>query len=316
MLTLSRPIPKSRERHLLFALPRCHVEDFGALLEAYHDNKIKVELLAYGKTMPDADNLAAGGGHWDAILFAGPARYAPGTRLPGLFLEAGNGRKIPVAWLPVRDRISNRRFAAAAARVHQRARERTTVALLGQWHPRYLHLADRIENLLDRRVRTFRWTADVIGRDELVEALGTGLGLAIYVGHGRSVGWVGYRGLRARHFDSFRGEPLGGVVSLCCRTASRRRTGLSYAETLPLLGVTAASFGAVTETLHTDNTRWAIRICETLALGVDTLGELIARSAPPNPSATMPYRLIGDPLAPLAAENNGAKRAGKIPTFP
>jgi hypothetical protein len=156
----------------------------------------------------------------------------------------------------------------------------------------------------------------VIGRDEVIDALGSGLGLAIYVGHGRSVGWVGYRGLRARHFDSFRGEPMGGVVSLCCRTASRRRTGLSYAESLPLRGVTAASFGAVSETRHTDNTRWAIRICETLALGVDTLCELIARSAPPNSSATAPYRLIGDPFAPLAAENSGAKRAGAIPTYP
>ena len=155
-----------------------------------------------------------------------------------------------------------------------------------------------------------------VTRDELVEALGSGVGLAIYVGHARSTGWVGYRGLRARHFDSFHGEPLGGIVSLCCRTASRRKTGLSYAEALPLEGVTAASFGAVTETRHTDNTRWAMRICETLSSGVDTLGELIVRSAPPNYSATTPYRLIGDPLAPLAAEHVGAKRAATISTYP
>ena len=177
------------------------------------------------------------------------------------------GRRVPVAWLPVTSPAALRRFAATAARVHRRARQRTTVALLGQWHPRYLHLADRIEKLLDRRVRTFRWTSEVIGRDEVVQALGSGLGLALYVGHGRSVGWVGYRGLRAHHFASFRGEPLGGVVSLCCQTASRRSTELSYAESLPLQGITAASFGAVTETRHTDNTRWAVRICDTLACG-------------------------------------------------
>ena len=301
---------------VLLAAPRERLRDLAQLVEAWHDAGIRVTCTRYALAMPDIQAVVRGQAGLDAALLVGPAQRAPATVLAAPFAADRDRRRIPVAWLPGASSAACRRFAAAAARVHGRARERTTVALLGQWHPRYLHLADRIENLLDHRVRTFRWTGDVIGRDELVEALGCGLGLAIYVGHGRSVGWVGYRGLRARHFDSFRGEPLGGVVSLCCQTASRHRTELSYAESLPVHGITAASFGAVTETRHTDNTRWAIRICETLASGVDTLGELIARAAPPNLSATTPYRLIGDPLAPLAAENTGAKRAGAISTYP
>ena len=304
------------KRRVLLAAPRARMPDLAALVEAWRDADVRVERVAFDEAIPDLHGLIGARDDLEAALVAGPARRAPAIVLEGPFALDRRGRRVPVAWLPITSPAVLRRFAAAAARVHRRARERTTVAVLGQWHPRYLHLADRIEKLLDRRVRTFRWTSEVIGREELVQALGSGLGLAIYVGHGRSIGWVGYRGLRARHFDSFCGEPLGGVVSLCCQTASRHRTELSYAESLPLQGITAASFGAVTETRHTDNTRWAVRICDTLASGVDTLGDLIARAAPPNLSATTPYRLIGDPLAPLAAENNGAKRAEIVPTYP
>jgi Peptidase family C25 len=304
------------KRRVLLVAPRARMPDLAALVEAWREAGVHVERITSAGAVPDLHRLIGARDDLEAALVAGPAKREPASVLQGPFALDRGKRCVPVAWLPIMSPAALRRFAAAAARVHRRARERTTVALLGQWHPRYLHLADRIEKLLDRRVRTFRWTSEVIGRDELVEALGSGLGLALYVGHGRSIGWVGYRGLRARHFDSFRGEPLGGLVSLCCQTASRHRTELSFAESLPLQGITAASFGAVTETRHADNTRWAIRICDTLISGVETLGQLIARAAPPNLSASTPYRLIGDPLAPLAAGNGGAKRAARVPTYP
>lgn len=297
-------------------MPQSHLDDFAALLEAWRGRGIDVEVLPYESAMPDMARLTAARTRLDAVLLAGPARYAPGTALPGPILHNSAGQPVAAAWFPVKNSETNHRFAAAAARVHRRARQTTGVALLGQWHPRYLRLADRIETLLNGGLKTFRWTGEAIGRQEVVAALGSGLGLALYVGHGRPVGWVGYYGMRSRHFEDFRGEPLGGMLSLCCRTASRRRTGLSYAEALPMMGVAAASFGAVTETLHTDNTRWAVRICEALLSGVDSLGELILRAAPPNPSALRPYRLIGDPLAPLSAELSGLQKAGRVKTYP
>ncbi|MFN8301661.1 MAG: C25 family cysteine peptidase [Saprospiraceae bacterium] len=307
---------KLPDRQLLFVVPQTHRADFAELVLAWHAHGIAVEVLEYGEERPDVVELAARRAPLDAVLLAGPARFAPSTVLPGPIVHNAEGRAIPAAWFPIKSREANLRFAATAARVHRRGRQTSSVALLGQWHPRYLRLADRIETILQKDLPTFRWTGERIGRDEVVAALGAGLGLALYVGHGRPAGWVGYYGLRSHHFDTFDGEPLGGMLSLCCLTASRRRNGLSYAEALPLRGVTAASFGAVKPTLHTDNTRWAVRICEALTSGAQSLGELIASAAPPNPSAVLPYRLIGDPLAPLCAEKAGAQKAARVKVYP
>jgi hypothetical protein len=300
----------------LFAAPLRHLGEFGALLAAYAETGVSVHLHGYSDSMPAASELVARSEGMDAVLLAGPARHAPSTALPGPFLTSPDGRRVPAGWLPIKGAGPTRRFVQAAARVRARRRTRRSVVILGQWHPRYLHVADRLEQLLAKRVRTFRWTADVIAREDLIGALGSGLGLGIYVGHGRPIGWVGYRGLRASHFDGFRGEPLGSVMALCCRTASRRRTGLSYAEALPLLGVTGASFAAVRETRHLDNTRWAVRVCEAVAAGVETIGDLVVSSAPLNPSASAPYRIVGDPLAPLATETAGERRAAAVRTYP
>jgi hypothetical protein len=315
MSTSSTATRRSRRR-LLLAAPRDQVGEFSSLVIAYQASGVDVELAVYRSgAPPTAAALIQQHPEIDALLLAGSARHAPRTVLPGPFLTLRDGRTVPAAWLPLRNRASTRRFMTAAVRVRRRARRRPTcVAVMGQWHPRYLHLASRMESRLPARVTSFRWTGEGLGRDELVTALGSGLGLGVYVGHGRPVGWVGYQGLRAHHFDQFTGAPLGGVVSLCCLTASRRRTGLSYSEALPLLGVAAASFGAVAPTRHTDNTRWAVGICAALAEPVDNLGDLLIRAAPTQLSARASYRIIGDPLAPLAAGAGAAARGGAVVT--
>lgn len=310
-------------RHLLFAVPREQQPDFGELLAAWRERGIEVEIVACDAGLPDPQALLQqADAPVDALLLAGSGRYAPSSALPGPWLRDRCGRRVPAAWLPLRGREANRRFAATAARVQRRAAQQVSMALLGQWHPQYLHVADRIEALLADRLRLLRWTGEAIGRDALVPALATGLGLGLYVGHGRPVGWVGYHGVRGRHFEPGRqqpdgspAEPLGALLSLCCRTASRRRVGLSYAEQVPLLGVAAASLGAIGDTLHTDNTRWAVGLCDALLGGARSIGELVARGAPASPAACAAYRLIGDPLAPLAAENAALARASAVPTF-
>jgi hypothetical protein len=173
----------------------------------------------------------------------------------------------------------------------------------------------------DGGVRAFRWTGDAITRESMVTAVGCGLGLGLYVGHGRPKGWVGYHGVRAHHFlesDEARGsrhDPMGAILSLCCRTASRKRVGLSYAESLPLMGVAAASFGAVKETFHSDNTRWAVGVCTALTEGARTVGELLVRAAPSSPAALSSYRLIGDPFAPLGSDDRSLRRARRVRTY-
>lgn len=307
---------------MLLVLPADALADFGELLLAWRERGIQVTTLVIDGAVPDVQTLLAGTETTDAVLLAGSARRAPATVVAGPFVTDRSGRRVPVAWLPLTGRANTRRFAATAARVQRRAREQAAVAVLGQWQPRYLRVADRIEALLAPRLRTLRWTGDVLGRDDTVRSLGSGLGLAMYVGHGRPVGWVGYHGVRAHHFErawadpAAPGEPLGAVLSLCCRTASRRRVGLSYAEALPLLGVAAASFGAIGDTLHTDNTRWAVGLCDALAAGAQTVGELIARGAPASPAAASSYRLIGDPMAPLSGTLRGLARAAGVTTYP
>ena len=303
-------------QRLLLVAPEAQLGDLDALIQAWHARGIKVVVDSYNQAMPTVSALLDDHDDIDALLLAGDSRRAPATVLPGPFLNDRDGRRIPAAWLPLRGAAANQCFAACAARVHRRAGGEQSLALFSQWHPQYLRVIDRIDSLVRAKWQTFRWTGDLITREGLVDAIGSGLGLGVYMGHGRAVGWVGYHGVRGHHFDAFKGEPMGALMSLCCRTASRRRTGLSYAEALALRGIAAASFGAISDTLHTDNTRWAVGLCDALSAGVQTIGELIVRSAPASPDACKSYRLIGDPLAPLTSSRAAVMDAFAVPTYP
>ncbi|WP_156044173.1 C25 family cysteine peptidase [Cellulomonas sp. HZM] len=249
---------------------------------------------------PAAGELSALARGADAVLVVGSARRAPRTAVPGPVVADGE-RGVPVGWVPMRSSAGLATFAEGAAQVHARAGTGRTVAVLGQRLARYDDLAGRIERavLPGSGVDVRRWTSYDVVRDDLVDRLGHGPALAVYVGHGRSIGWVGYAGLRAHHFGrpGRPARPVGAVVSLACRTASRQRTGLSFSEALVLRGVTAASVGAVGPTLHTANSRWALRVA-TGAARATTVGALVAEVAAADPFADR-YRLVGDPTAPL-----------------
>jgi hypothetical protein len=263
--------------------------------------------------------LADGAG---AVLVVGPRERSPRTVLPGPVLTARDGRVVPAAWLPATSPQDLARFARTAVSVHARAAaggqpargpERSrTLAVLGERHPRFDRLVDRIVRIGGESsergddgesggLHVRRATAYELSRDDLVDLLATGPALGVYVGHGRPIGWVGYAGTRAHHLADAVARPghrpPAAIVSLTCQTASRRRTGLSFAESLPLRGVTAATLGAVTSTVHTGNARWALRIARDLGT-VTTIGDLVVMVAPHDPHART-YRLLGDPTAPL-----------------
>jgi hypothetical protein len=249
----------------------------------------------------------------------GPRQRSPRTVLPGPVLRAPDGRVVPVAWLPETTPSDLARFARTAATVHARADgpgpgtvpSTRSLAVLGERHPRFDRLADRIVRIAGEppvgaettlgAVSARRCTAYELTRDDLVDLLSRGPALGVYVGHGRPIGWVGYAGLRAHHLAEHTSQahhrPAAAIVSLTCRTASRRRTGLSFAESLPLQGVAAAALGAVTATVHTGNARWAVRIARDLG-AARTIGDLVCQVAPHDPHADA-YRLLGDPTAPL-----------------
>lgn len=307
---------------ILLSAPRAALPHLAELIGAWQGIGARVQLNVFdSRELPDVQSIVAAGDALDAVLLVGSARRAPATVLRAPFAADRSGRRVPLAWLPASSPAALRRFAAAAARAHVRAGRRRAVALLGQWHPQYLRVVDRMSALVQDRMDTFRWSGECIARDEVVQALGSGLGLGMYVGHGRPSGWVGYRGLRSHHFASdvdgdAPTEPMGALFSLCCRTASRRGIGLSYAESLPLRGVAAAAFGATGDTLHTDNTRWAIGLCDAMNAGARDVGELVTAAAPASASAVAAYRLIGDPLAPLASTPAAIARARRVATYP
>ncbi len=252
----------------------------------------------------------------DAILVVGPRRRSPRTAVPGPFVTSRDGRRVPVGWVPDCGWEPVRRFAKTAARIHERSRsgERgRTVAVLAQRSRRYRDLSRRIERLLGESggtVRPLRWTADELGRDDLGRGLGYGLSAAVYVGHGRPVGWVGYRGTRAHHIAAA-DQPTAVVLSLTCLTASRRRVGLSFSEALVLGGAAAATFGAVCSTDHRWNARWALRISRALVQGSPTVGELVTSAEQGDPAVTG-YRIVGDPAAPLIDAPDAARRADAL----
>jgi hypothetical protein len=255
----------------------------------------------------------------DAVLLTYPRSRAPRTVVPWPAATVGDGRRVPVGIVPsAGDAVA--RFAMAAASVHLRAvgdpRPGTSVALLAQRSARYLDLAARIRRLLGEHERTaddvFWWPADEIVRDDLVRGLAAGLAVTVYVGHGRPRGWVGYAGVRAHHLsESDPGVPaeVGAiVVSLACQTASRYRTGLSFAEAVVAQGSAAGAIGAVSTTRHVANARWSLRLAAALGAGAATAGELLV-AAEPDALLGRCYRLIGDPLAPLLDAPGGRAAA-------
>jgi len=250
----------------------------------------------------------------EGLLLVGDRRRAPRTMLPGPFLIDPSGRTVPAGWLP--DLGSGLDvFAKAAARVQRRSGPPGPLAVLGQWEPRYLQLAGRLEANLSRGGEppfpVLRWTSERITRSDLVDGLRLGLGVGIYFGHGRPKGWAGYHGLRARHLVEAGGEPLGALFSVTCLTANRWRVGLSFSEAVVAGGAAAAAVGAVAVVAHVDNMRWMLGLADALRSGESRLGAALLAAAPRAMSQT-PYRIIGDPLALLAGTAEGARRAERV----
>lgn len=306
-------------RNLLIVAPKNLSNILGELCDAYTSRNILSVLKSYNYTIPNHTDLVNLSKGMDAVLLIGSRKRSPRTVLKAPFLHRPDGKTIPTSWLPVRDSGCVQRFTSIAATVQRRKRQLPSIALLSQRHPRFISLAGRVAEILrghDHNYPTFEWTSDLLLREEMIRGLGSGLGLAIYFGHGRPIGWVGYYGLRINHFENTGRQPLGALISLCCQTASRKKVGISFAENIVLKGIASASLGAVSDTLHSDNTRWAVRICNSLKDRPSTIGDLVVLAKPLQSSSFEAYRLIGDPFAPLSAPIVGVEIANTIKTYP
>jgi hypothetical protein len=306
------PEPRTALGAVAVVAPPAAVAALAPLLAAYQRGGRRVQVVAWAQEV-DLTRVAGGA---DGVLVVAPRRRSPRTVAPGPTVIDHTGRPVPLGVLPDAGPGPLARFASAAAAVHDRAAAGgapCSVAVLAQRSGRYRDLAGRILRLLGEAApgtARFEWTADELVRDDLVEGLGCGLGLAVYVGHGRPIGWVGYRGVRAGHLDEL-AQPVGAVLSLACLTASRKRTGLSFAEALPLQGAAAASLAAVGPTRHVENARWALRLVRAIAGGCPTIGDLVV-AAEPETALVRGYRIVGDPLAPLADAPGSAGAAAAL----
>jgi hypothetical protein len=246
------------------------------------------------------------------VLVASAGRWAPRSAVPGPFIVTSDGRRVPVGWLPIGGRgLGLDRFFTAAARVTSRpANAAPTLALLAQWVPRYLRLAERMDHHLPAGTGRVMWSADRITRDDLARALKLGLGSAVYFGHGRPSGWAGYHGMRAHHLlDAEGSEPLGAVISMTCYTASRWRVAASFAERVVLGGAAASAVGAVQPVEHLDNARWMLGLAAALAAGETAVGPALCAALTSGPTR---YRIIGDPLASLCGTPEGWSAALQV----
>lgn len=287
----------------------------GALIDAYKENDIIVDYLGYNNHVPDENELSDATDNKNAVLYFFPGNRSPRTIINHFFLINKSGKKVPVGLVPIKDNLND--FVQCAAKVHTRIKDVLTMALLAQRHPRYIRITNRIETILNEkpdRFPFFKWTGDVIFREDMVKGLNGGIGIALYVGHGRPVGWVGYYGLRIRHFENPE-NPIGAMISLCCHTASRRKVGISFAEQMVLKGISASGVGAVTSTLYSDNTRWAVQLTDIISSEVYNIGDLLIKACPLNDSAYKPYRLFGDPLSPIQTSLHCVENANNIKVY-
>jgi len=309
-------VSSSPEAWLLLA-PRRALPALAPLIRAHAAHRPVQLVTRDHDAAPACEEIERELTHAAGALLVADVRRSPRSLLPGPFLCDGSGRKVPVGFLPLADAAALTRFASAAAQVQLRPSAPGPLALLGQWDAQVERMIDRSLRILHRPTESqcptvLRWTADRIVRRRLLEALRVGLGAAIYFGHGRPYGWVGYHGLHARHLCHARGEPTGAMLSLTCHTASRRRVGRSFSESLVLEGVAAAALGAVSATHTVDNWWWGARLCEELAHAPATLAEWLLRACPPRAHAVASYRIIGDPLARLAGASDAAERCRAV----
>lgn len=243
----------------------------------------------------------------ETLLVIGNPNDSPRSAVSGAVAD-DNGRAVPVGWMPEDDRLAA--AAVAIARVAKRSGPVGPVLLLASQEQRSVAVLDQVSARL-RTMHVHRWEAARVVRPTLLPALRSGAGVALYAGHGTPLGWVAYGGVTAADFAGL-AEPLGAVLSLTCRTASRHRVGRSFAEEVVGLGGAAAVLAAAGDVPHRDNAALATWFADGLAAGAMTIADLLSRTSV-QPMQLRHYRLIGDPAASLAGAFGAATACAAVP---
>jgi hypothetical protein len=330
--------PKSalaRLSPLIDAHSRCRpvrVVETSALSRQQRDQQLQMQPHLQLQMLQQQINDAA------SLLLIGDSRRSPRTALPGIFVRAANGRRIPTGWLPdVGDRLFD--YAQAAAEVELRTIPEPTrqneeqprpinsapgpFILLGEFSSRALQWAEWFSSEFPDQSPIFQWTAERITRANLITGLRFGAGAAFYFGHGAPSGWFGYGGFDKSDAIAARGCPLGCIISFSCSVARRPNqsssaNSLSFCEDLVLSGLCAAAIGSTRASLHHRNVEWSLAFAQILRRRrATTLCDLLSDPALPLPALNS-YRILGDPMAQLIGdpecESNSKKIFAPAPT--
>ena len=254
-----------------------------------------------------------------SVLWIGDPRRSPRTAIPGMFVRAADGRRVPAGWLPdVGQRLADYGRAAAEVTLRQApAARRGPFVLLGEFERRALEWVGWFSDELPQNAGVFQWTAERIRRQDLIPALQVGAGAAFYFGRGTPLGWFGYGGFDQSDAAAACGYPIGCIISFCCSVARRPAKGLSFCEELVLSGLCAAAIGSTRLSLHHRNVEWSLAFGNALRRRESaTLSDLLADPSIPL-AALNSYRILGDPMAPLIGHaDSRAQSAGVFAPAP
>ena len=196
-----------------------------------------------------------------------------------------------------------------------RKTSRRSTHVLAMWKPFYLGWGERFVAALQAgygrsEAPVVAQFADTTTKEDLCASLWKGPQLVIYLGHGRSRGWSGYRGLRWHHIAS--GEqvqPVGTLIALTCDNLKPGRSGeTAFGLRWVMEGRAKTFLGAIQEVEIT-----AMEVIAEYLLGhfsdgrCRLLGELIAavdRDVQLSGEAAIQknwsyFRLVGNPLEVL-----------------
>lgn len=125
------------------------------------------------------------------------------------------------------------------------------MAVLSMWKDFYLKWADLYSSALQKGysgngISVEKWYADEISKTEVGNLLSKGPSLAIYVGHGRSRGWTGYRGLRWHDIEKHRNfNPIGTLMSVTCKNLLVENNKVPFGVKWVMTGRARTFMGAV-----------------------------------------------------------------------
>jgi hypothetical protein len=160
-----------------------------------------------------------------------------------------------------------------------------TNAVLAMWKTLYLELGSKMylamnKGLKNSNRKVAKWFSDEISRDDLITKLHeTHINLLIYLGHGRSRGWSGYRGLRWHHIaTTTKDKPIDAIISMTCDNLKFENNVLPFGVNYVYHRKANAFLGAVSSVKIVPMKK-ICSIIETLVTNSDyeTIGQFITK---------------------------------------